>query len=362
MKILFVFQDSGKSVYFESLTEGFIRKNIEVEALFFCEKGTLQNRLEQQGIVCYNYTVPAQGNIFFKAFYNARYVVKLTKKIGANGVFSHLVYANFYTALASYFLPQVKVVCCRHNADEYYQSKNVKANRFDKIVNFLAPQLLVISEKAKQHVIDIEKVSPTKVRFLPLAYDFNKYNTYENCFIKPKKEETLLRIVTVSRLVDIKRIAHFFPVIQYFKEKNKRFELHIIGDGPLGNTLKKQANQYEIADLVTFLGHQENVIPHIKGADIIGHLSISESSNQVVKEAGYCCKTVIACRGIGDFDSYLNDENAYILDKNFTTADLIKVIENVEMMLEKGLKLKQTVLEKFSFNDNLINQYTALFS
>jgi glycosyltransferase involved in cell wall biosynthesis len=360
MKILFVFQDSGKSVYFESLTEGFLHKNIQVEALFFCEKGILQNRLEQQGITCHNYTT-AEKSIFFKAFLNARYVVNLVKNIGAHSIFSHLVYANFYTALAAYFLPKVSVVCCRHNADEFYQTDNTKAKRFDKIVNRLAPLLLVISEKAKRHVIDVEKVSPQKVHSLPLIYDFDKYSGYERCYVEPKKANTDLRIVTVSRLVDIKRIESFFPIIKHFKEKKQRVELHIIGDGPLENSLKKQVNALDIADLVTFLGHQANVIPHIEAADIVGHLSISESSNQVVKEAGYCGKTVIACREVGDFDTYLNDDNAYLLETYFTTDDVIKIIENTEGVLEKGKNLKKTVFEKFSINDTLINQYIGLF-
>jgi glycosyltransferase involved in cell wall biosynthesis len=286
----------------------------------------------------------------------------LAKNIGAKGIFSHLVYANFYTALASYFLPNVKVVCCRHNANEFYKTNNAKAKRFDKIVNYLAPRLLVISEAAKRHIIEVEKISPQKIVFLPLIYDFKKYDRYESSYVEPKKADTDLRIITVSRLVDIKRIGYFFPVIKYFKEKKKRIELHIIGDGPLENSLKQQVNVLEIADLVTFFGHQENVIPHIEAADIVGHLSISESSNQVVKEAGYCGKTVIACKKVGDFDTYLNDDNAYLLDIDFKTNDLIKVIENREEWIEKGNKLKETVLATFSINNNLINQYIALFS
>jgi glycosyltransferase involved in cell wall biosynthesis len=369
MKILFVFQDSGKSVYFESLTAGFLQKNIQIEALFLSEKGILQTRLEQQGITCHNYIIK-QKSILSKAFYKARYIVGLAKKIGASGIFSHLVYANFYAAIASYFLPKIKVVCCRHNADEFYKTDNVKARRFDKIVNVLAPHLLVISETAKRHVIEVEKVSPKKVSYLPLAYDFTQYDTYENSYVAPKKADTDLRIVTVSRLVDIKRIDCFFPIIKHFKEKNKRIELHIIGDGPLENNLKKQVNTLDIADLVTFLGHQDNVIPHIQAADIVGHLSVSESSNQVVKEAGYCGKTVIACRGVGDFDTYLNDENAYLLDMYFTTEDIIKILENIlnpdrsgtEGIREKGENLRKTVLDTFSINDNLIKRYIALFS
>ncbi len=373
MKILFCFDSSAKSVYFESLTEGFLEKGIEVEALFFCEKGILQERLERQGIVCHNY-IKTQGNILFKAFFNVRYVVKLVKSKEINGIFSHLVYANFYAALASYFLPKTKVVVCRHHADQFYQDRNNKAIRFDKIINFLAPHLLVISQKGYEHVTKIENVPAHKVSFLPLVYDFEKYNTYEKQDVEPKKSDIALRVIAVSRLVFIKRIAHFFPVIQHFKEKNSLIEMYIIGDGPLGNELKKQVKDLGIADLVHFLGHQENVIPHIEAADLMLQLSVSESSNQVVKEAGLCGKTVIACKGVGDFDEYLDETNAYLLERDFQTKDLIYIMERLiessntvrrdsygEGRYVKGENLKRRVTEHFSFNNNHIKQYLSLF-
>ena len=140
----------------------------------------------------------------------------------------------------------------------------------------------------------------------------------------------------------------------------------IAADGPLDKELKNQVAQWGISDLVHFLGFRENVIPYIQAADLLVHLSVSESSNQVIKEVGYCGKTVVVCKGVGDFDDYLNETNAYLIERDFSEEDLIATIElildNKDMLKIKGENLKKTVLERFSFQDKIVNQYLALFA
>jgi glycosyltransferase involved in cell wall biosynthesis len=361
MKILFVYQDASKSVYFESLSHHLRASGLEIESLFFSETGHLQKRLEEEGFKCFNY-ISRYSRFILKTVENALHLIRFTRQNKPDFIFSHLGNANLYATLASPFLGKANVIVCRHNADESYITKNRKAIFLDKIINWFAPKIVVVSEKAYKHLIEIENVSPQKLVFLPLAYDFERYEKDEGESVLPKKADTQLRVLFISRLVDIKRIDAFFPVIKYFKERNIRIEMQIIGDGPLENDLKNQAKQLNIADSVQFLGFQENVIPYIKAADCLVHLSVSESSNQVVKEAGLCGKTVIACKGVGDFDAYLDETNAYLINRNFSTEDIIKVIENRGDIYLKGENLKKRVIKYFSFNDAIIKQYLALFN
>jgi glycosyltransferase involved in cell wall biosynthesis len=360
MKILFCYQSSGKSVYFESLSHHLRASGFDIEILFFCETGHLQKRLEAEGFKCFNY-ISKRHRFILKTIENTRKLICFAQKNKPDFIFSHLGNANLYATGASYFLPKIKTIVCRHNADESYITKNTKAIFLDKLINRFASKIVVVSKKAYNHVLEVEKAEPKKLHFLPLAYDFERYEKDPNVSVLPKDADTKLRVLFISRLVDIKRIDAFFPVIKHFKEKNIRIEMQIIGDGPLENDLKNQVTALNISEFVQFLGHKNNVIPYIKAADLIVHLSVSESSNQVVKEAGYCGKTVIACKGVGDFDEYLNETNAYLLDKYFRTEDVIKIIENTEGVIEKGENLKKTVIERFSFQDKIEKQYLSLF-
>lgn len=103
----------------------------------------------------------------------------------------------------------------------------------------------------------------------------------------------------------------------------------------------------------------------INNSDVLVLLSSSESSNQVIKEAGLLGKTVIACKNVGDFDTYLTSENAYLLEKEFTSDELehilIKIILEEENLEEKGKLLNKSVLEKFSINKHF-HLYTKYFN
>jgi glycosyltransferase involved in cell wall biosynthesis len=365
MKILFVYQDSGKSIYLESLTHHLKQKGIEVEAVFLCPKGHLQEQLEKQGVKCGNYCTSKKHIIPKMLFYTAT-IIRVSREIKPNLVVSSLVYANLYTAIASYFLGKISVITCRHNADEFYREGNKRGIFLDKVVNFLSPKILVVSQKAKEHLIEVEKVKAGKVHFLPLAYDFKRYKKAEKELVTPKSKDIKLRVLFISRLVAIKRIDRFFPLIKHFKEKNIKIEMHIIGDGPLEKSLKERVRNLDLEDLVMFLGHKNNVISYIETADLVVNLSISESSNQVVKEAGFCEKTVIACKEVGDFGTYLNETNAYLLEKSFSDSDLIttfdQIFQDLIQLKMKGENLKKTVLNRFSFQDKIVNQYLAFFA
>ena len=362
MKILFIYPNNARSVYILSLAERLKQKNIDVVFLFLCPTGDLQIELEQYGIVCYNYESGQKG-LISQLLKNTLFVLKFARKHKPNCIFSHLHIPNFCAALAGYFLPKIKVITCRHHADEFYQSLNNKGVLLDKSINQLSKNIVVISQKAYEHLVDIEKVPKKKLTFLPLAYDFEKYiqkdSNKENFIISTCD----LSVVFISRLVSGKRIDSFFPVIQYFKSKGIRIHARIIGEGPLEKDLKQQVEVYNISDCISFLGFQkqQDIIPLIQSAHLLVHLSASESSNQVVKEAGYCGKTVVACKGAGDFDDYLNDSNAYFIENNFTTDDLVAVTEQIlrhpEELQQKGEKLRTVVIDRFTLTDKILNQY-----
>ena len=85
-----------------------------------------------------------------------RYLIQLSRATKPDYIFSHLVNANLYAALSSYFLLKTKVIVCRHNADEFYQTNNKKAILLDKIVNRFAPKIVVVSQKAYQHLTSMQ--------------------------------------------------------------------------------------------------------------------------------------------------------------------------------------------------------------
>jgi glycosyltransferase involved in cell wall biosynthesis len=362
MKILFFYIGNTRSVFILSLAEQLKQRNIEVLFLFLCPKGELQTELESVGVGCFNYESGKKG-LLGQVFKNTLFLINFARQHKPNCVFSHLNIPNLCAAAASYFLPKIRVVTCRHHADEFYQSGNRNGILLDKLINRLSKTIVVVSEKAYKHLVEEEKVSTQKIKFLPLAYDFEKYKIKPFQTLKQERNSQQLNVIFISRLIRDKRIESFFSIIQYFKNKEIRIKAVIAGEGPFESELRKQVEEYGVSDAVCFKGFQKQneLIPLIEDADLLVHLSVSESSNQVVKEAGYCGKPVIACKGVGDFDTYLDDSNAYLVEKNFTAAKLISVVEKVfqspQELVEKGANLRNRIIEKFTLTDKIVNQY-----
>ncbi|HKC68442.1 MAG TPA: glycosyltransferase, partial [Bacteroidia bacterium] len=93
----------------------------------------------------------------------------------------------------------------------------------------------------------------------------------------------------------------------------------------------------------------------IKAADIIALLSESEASNNTIKEAGYFEKPVAICKGVGDFDDYIEHKiSGIFLSKEKPVNEFVSYIQglykNPSPYTEMGKSLKQKVVENFDIH------------
>ncbi len=361
-KILFIIDFSQNSVYFKSLAYAFTDNNYTVEFLFLCKPGILSHELEKKGIKCY--CEELSGNIIKKTWKGIKVLKKLQKINQYNFIFSHLTLPNLICSFFQLIEKKAKISVCRHHSDMYYQENIKNGIRLDKIIQALAKNIVVISEKSKEVMIQQDKCDPNKITYLPLLYDFNLYNLSPST----SKENTPIKLVFVSRLVKLKKIQTIFPVIESIKLKNNDinpFQILIVGDGPFKENLIQNSQKHGLENETEFKGFINDPMKIINDSTILVLLSGSESSNQVVKEAGVLRKTVVACKNVGDFDTYLTHENAYLLEKEFTSNELeqlfIKILSEKEVFTEKGRLLKESVMQHFSIQDQFV-KYLTYFS
>ena len=102
----------------------------------------------------------------------------------------------------------------------------------------------------------------------------------------------------------------------------------------------------------------------MKASDLLVHISESEASNGVVKEASLVDLPVLVCKNVGDFDEYITPENALTISKNFTDFELIEEIKNTYAnkapLKTISSKLKQNVISQFEIK-SIIVQYDNFF-
>jgi glycosyltransferase involved in cell wall biosynthesis len=361
-KMLIIIDFPQNSIYIQSIAYALKKNGFDVSFLFFCEPGELSKELILKNLTCY--FKPLKGNLFQKTLKGLFAIRQLQRQTNFDVIFSHLALPNLIASFFQLIDRKTKICVCRHHSDMNYQENIKNGIRLDKITQTLAKNIVVISEKSKEVMIQQDKCEPNKITFLPLLYDFSLYGHFNE--FSPVRNS--IQLVFVSRLVELKKIQTIFPVIERLKKKNNGwspFHISIVGDGPYEDTLRHLVQQHRLVEEVEFKGFLNDPMSEINNSDILVLLSSSESSNQVVKEAGILGKTVIACKTVGDFDTYLNEDNSFLLNVDFTDLELEQVLQKIitdkKILRTKGMKLKQIVIDKFSI-ENHFYKYLNYFN
>lgn len=236
-----------------------------------------------------------------------------------------------------------------HRNNGYIPFRRNVLNNLDKIYP--------ISKNGEEYLIKKypkykEKVS---VRYL---------GTQDYGFSLSNRKNNTLRIITCSNLVQIKRI-HL--LIDALSKTNANIKWTHIGDGDLFWKLKSLAettlkNNVE----VNFIGrvpNQEVIEQYLrKEADLFINVSESEGLPVTIMEAMSCAVPIIATDVGGTGEIVEDTINGFLLDKDFSVATLIRLIEYIYLMSDEEygkmcMNARYTWENKFSAKKNYSNFY-----
>lgn len=169
-----------------------------------------------------------------------------------------------------------------HSAEEFEAQglRNRMAIRLIRSLYPLASDIFCVSEGVKECLISLGVTHPRMVVV------HNPIDLSEVGWKRPSISP-VLRLISVGRLTPQKdhhtllrafqKLAHRYPL-----------ELHILGDGPLRDSLQALALEFGLADRVQILGWVDNVYEHLEQADIFVLSSRWEGFGNVLVEAMAC--------------------------------------------------------------------------
>lgn len=363
MNILIYHQAPFRSVFLESKAEALKKEGHNVYFLTIGAEGSLHEYLRKLGVEAFCSNIDLNnGKSFFRQLF---FLLSFIRKKKIDVVFSHLQIANLIALAANYF-SKAKFIPCRHHIDVNMINGNKKSIFFDKINSFLAKKQVVVSPQAKEWMIEKESAKAKYIFPIPLGYNFAHYGSINQSIIEKihKDLPVKLRLILVSRMVKIKRHDLAISIMADAKKKNLDLGLILIGDGPEKENLEQLTQKMGLTDTIKFYGFQSDVLSYLSAADIIIHPSISESSNQVIKEGAIAGITGIVCEGVGDFNDYLVDgTNAFKVSVEDTKEEMLKVLEQVyedkAMLQPMARKLEKEVRSRFNIT-TVVRQYLDL--
>ena len=139
--------------------------------------------------------------------------------------------------------------------------------------------------KLLRHGVDLDKFRP------------DQFSTTERSMI----EDDVLRLVTVGRLVPKKGYGDLIDALAIVQARGRSFNLRMVGDGPLRQSLEEKASLLGIRGRITFLGSQDRqgVINELSRSSVFVHPSVvlpdgdSDGIPNVLLEAMACGKVVV---------------------------------------------------------------------
>lgn len=287
------------------------------------------------------------------AFKLARYVHR--EKIDL--ILSNNLQGNFVAVLAQ-LIHHKRTILTRHHTDYIFTGSNRNAKRQQRFVNRFGKEFIAISGRVKAQMIN-EGISTKKIHRIDLGFDFGLYksidqNVIDN-LIKPHKEN--FKLCLIARLIPLKRHQLLFEAIKIIHDKGIKVILWVIGDGPLINELKEWVRFNRLENAILFTGFINNPENYLSASDLLVHISKSEASSHVIREAALVDTPVLVCKDVGDNEDYIIDnENGFFVEKLVTPEKLAEKIVELsnknEILKQSVVQLKKTIFNRFDINEN----------
>jgi glycosyltransferase involved in cell wall biosynthesis len=351
MNILIYYQNNYHTVFLESLAESFISKGHKVYFYTICKEGILHHKMASLGVNVF-YSDNDYSSLY-SIIGNTYRLIRFCQRNKIDVVFSHLQIANLVALVAQFFI-KTKIFPCRHHSDQVMLKRNKNAMRLDNLVNTLSNRIIVVSNAVKDQMTTFESVKDEKIEVISLGYNFDLYDKVSEVEVKRIKDQypANFYMIMIGRMVEEKGHLTAFEVCKKLVSKGYDVKLFVLDKGPLLEELKSWVSQNDLADKIIFTGFLNNAVNYIAASNILIHPSITEASNQVVKEAAIQNVPSVVCEGVGDFDEYIINEKTGLKVSKENAKDemyevMVRFYSNKENLINIGKQANLAVRAKF---------------
>ncbi len=370
MKVLFIAHDSLKtgsgSCLFEFLS--LISEKDGISPVVLCHNNNLlYDALKKKGIETYfcrfGYAYTQKTNIFrfffrgkiYRHLANLWAYIYLRLKINLNAI--DVIYSNSgIIDFGAYLHRRIKKPLIWHLRElEKLEYVPVMSN-FADYVNCNANKVITVSNALKEHFVKIG-VDERKIRCIYDGVVASKFGRFQK-----KNDDSRLKICIVGRFSIAKgQLVAIDALKQLSKSYLSRIQLDFYGNGALEHQLRKQIDDYNLADYICFKGFCSNLGEIIYEYDVGLNLSKVEGFGRTTVEYMLEGLYVIALNGgatpeilgYGKYGSLVND-----------STELAKVIMNVVDDRNHYYKIAQEgqryALQLFDIEKNYKNIVSAI--
>lgn len=286
----------GVEAHVRQLIFGLKNRNFKLTIVSLCDEG-FDDRFSLLGV-----TIVQLADAMSQSIGSLRNISKLKavlNTIQPDVVHLHGIRPIFIGTMAARLAGVPKIVCTMHGSLRLMAMKDGGSVAYSKLFVsklmhtvgvLLSHEFIVVAELLKSELHDclisilgkrLGKHYLGKVNVLSNAID--------DCFFEANTEglssSDLVTIGTVARLDPKKGVQYLIEAFITLIGLHKNARLLIVGEGHYLGEYQLAVRSAGVEDLVTFAGHQTNVIPYLDNMDIFVLPSLSEGMPLVILEA-----------------------------------------------------------------------------
>lgn len=234
--------------------------------------------------------------------------------------------------------------------------------QLDRFLSIFTDKIITLTDCGRREQIELKIASPEKFEVVPSGIDINRFASLPllppdkggvrgvlKNLIKEKKLSLGLPLESivighVARLVPLKGHSDLLKATPQILKKFSKVIILFVGDGPLKEELKEEADSLGISSKVKFLGHREDMdqIYHIM--DILVLPSELEGMGRVILEAMAASCPVAAADVMGIPELVIDGETGRL----FPPRQPNKITQVVCSMLENPKHIQEMVKNAFA--------------
>lgn len=301
-----------------------------------------------------------------KPFRDLISIIKLKKVFEQEGfdiVHTHTAKGGIIGRIAATLAGVPLVLHTSHGLPFYEGQSKVKYQIYKAIERIGSHFCHSVCSQNKEDIKQLKSIVPKSV---PLFYEGNGVDLQKldekNQIVSEKKISELkdnlnIRVEQVvilvgARFEPIKDHSMLIKGLKELKEKYKKdFICLLAGEGVLENEINNQIANLKLSNNVKIIGHQTDIYPYIKLADIVALTSKKEGIPRIIMESMAYSKPIVATDVLGTRELVVNNETGILVPyQNFERlADAFNLlINNVNLRCELGKNSRKRIEKEFT--------------
>ena len=182
-----------------------------------------------------------------------------------------------------------------------------------------------------------EAADPIPVQVIPNGVDTDFFRPSPESWVSARER---FRLLFVGRFQAQKNLAVLLEQLAALREQRPgKFEIHLVGDGPLRTELKKQADDLRLADDIVWHGwlQREELSKICRSCHCFVNPSLYEGMPNAVLEAMACAKPIVASRVRGNDAVVQHGKTGFL----FPLEDPASLRESLQVLIDDPARAEE---------------------